>query len=117
MQADAANLLKLRRLKTTMANSLFCATDAGGIGRGSGKLACGVVRRNFQKKTLDNRHGYAIITKRSAKVGADAAIAQLVERVIGNDEVGSSNLPSSSKKLWKHLLSEFFRFVVIFKNL
>ena len=26
----------------------------------------------------------------------DAAIAQMVERVIGNDEVGSSNLPSSS---------------------
>ena len=28
----------------------------------------------------------------------DAVIAQSVERVIGNDEVGSSNLPNSSKK-------------------
>ena len=28
-----------------------------------------------------------------------AAVAQSVERVIGNDEVGSSNLPSSSRKI------------------
>ena len=38
-----------------------------------------------------------------------AAIAQSVERILGKDEVGSSNLPSSSKKPLKSLdLGGFF---------
>lgn len=37
-----------------------------------------------------------------------AAVAQSVERVIGNDEVGSSNLPSSSKKHRKLRFSVLF---------
>ena len=36
-----------------------------------------------------------------------AAIAQSVERILGKDEVASSNLASSSK-LRSHLISEFF---------
>ena len=48
------------------------------------------------KTTLDKSRLYAIITERSGD-RQPAAVAQSVERVIGNDEVGSSNLPSSSK--------------------
>ena len=33
-----------------------------------------------------------------AKLSADAAIAQSVERILGKDEVASSNLASSSKQ-------------------
>ena len=40
--------------------------------------------------------GYIIINV--ARQLTHAAMAQSVERVLGKDEVGSSNLPSSSKK-------------------
>ena len=40
-----------------------------------------------------------------------AVIAQSVERVIGNDEVGSSNLPNSSKKSTVKAVLFFFAFV------
>ena len=42
------------------------------------------------------------------QVGRNAGIAQLVEHVIGNDEVISSNLITSSKKSGKTSL--FYRF-------
>ena len=35
-------------------------------------------------------------------------MAQLVEHILGKDEVPGSNPGSSSKKFRKHLLSEFF---------
>ena len=38
----------------------------------------------------------------------DAAIAQSVERILGKDEVASSNLASSSKKTPKFRLRSFF---------
>ena len=38
----------------------------------------------------------------------NAVIAQSVERVIGNDEVGSSNLPNSSKKSTAKAVLFFF---------
>ena len=41
---------------------------------------------------------------------ASAAMAQLVERVLGKDEVGSSNLPSSSKKAGPALGNRLFYF-------
>ena len=37
-----------------------------------------------------------------------AAIAQLVERILGKDEVGSSNLPSSSTKVLETQVSRTF---------
>ena len=40
----------------------------------------------------------------------NAVIAQSVERVIGNDEVGSSNLPNSSKKSTVEAVLFFFCF-------
>ena len=43
----------------------------------------------------------------------NAVIAQSVERVIGNDEVGSSNLPNSSKKVLD-IMSRIFLFGVSF---
>ena len=47
-----------------------------------------------------------------------AAVAQSVERVIGNDEVGSSNLPSSSNKnrLNRNDLSGFCCFMQFFSR-
>ena len=47
------------------------------------------------KKHLTNPHGYCIIYKLSIE---NAAIAQPVERILGKDEVASSNLASSSMK-------------------
>ena len=44
---------------------------------------------------------------------ANAVIAQSVERVIGNDEVGSSNLPNSSKILDITSGIFFFRWTIM----
>ena len=50
------------------------------------------------KFILDITNYCGIINKLIATdTSANAVIAQSVERVIGNDEVGSSNLPNSSK--------------------
>ena len=46
------------------------------------------------KKVLTKDRCYSIISKLSR----NAAIAQPVERILGKDEVASSNLASSSKK-------------------
>ena len=48
-----------------------------------------------------------------------AAVAQSVERVIGNDEVGSSNLPSSSNmnRLNRDDLSGFAVYMKLFSHL
>ena len=54
---------------------------------------------------LDRKENYVIISK---LIAADAVIAQSVERVIGNDEVGSSNLPNSSKQFPTNVGSCFF---------
>ena len=49
----------------------------------------------MSKNGLTSRYFYAIISK---FVTTSAAIAQPVERILGKDEVASSNLASSSKK-------------------
>ena len=48
----------------------------------------------FYKKCLTNHYERCIMQKLSR----NAAIAQSVERILGKDEVASSNLASSSKK-------------------
>ena len=45
-----------------------------------------------------------------------AAIAQSVERILGKDEVGSSNLPSSSKSRKRYSLAAFLLCKSIAKN-
>ena len=52
--------------------------------------------RGRAEKILDKSETRVIIVK---LIASDAVIAQSVERVIGNDEVGSSNLPNSSKRV------------------
>ena len=61
------------------------ACHAGGRGFKS------LPRRHFKKLRLSRLH--------SSERNRYAAIAQQVERILGKDEVGSSNLPSSSKSL------------------
>ena len=46
------------------------------------------------EKNLDNYH----LMRYNIKAVANAAIAQSVERILGKDEVASSNLASSSKE-------------------
>ena len=48
------------------------------------------------KKVLTNKGGCAIIVKRSEEKDENAAMAQLVEHILGKDEVISSTLISSS---------------------
>ena len=50
----------------------------------------------FYNFFLTNRSSFLIIDKLN-----DAAIAQSVERILGKDEVASSNLASSSRKVLK----------------
>ena len=57
-------------------------------------MAAPVFRRLFLKKVLTIECLYDIM----AKLSRNAAIAQSVERILGKDEVASSNLASSSKK-------------------
>ena len=59
----------------------------------------------FQKKTLDI---FRSPLYNSKAVSTNAAIAQPVERILGKDEVASSNLASSSKKRTKTKWSWFF---------
>ena len=47
---------------------------------------------------MTNRVGCAIIVKRSEEKDENAAMAQLVEHILGKDEVISSNLISSSRQ-------------------
>ena len=54
--------------------------------------------KNFSKKLLTNQDDCYIIHKLSDSETKYAAIAQQVERILGKDEVASSNLASSSKK-------------------
>ena len=53
-------------------------------------------KSKFTKKTLDIFHSPLYNAKAVSK---NAAIAQQVERILGKDEVASSNLASSSKTL------------------
>ena len=55
----------------------------------------GVKLSDFLEKTLDN---FRSMIYNSEAVKRNAAIAQQVERILGKDEVASSNLASSSKK-------------------
>ena len=50
-------------------------------------------------------------------IARDAVIAQSVERVIGNDEVGSSNLPNSSTKSLEPQRLWGFPFFCFYKSL
>ena len=45
----------------------------------------------------------------TSRLRIDAAMAQSVERVLGKDEVPSSNLGSSSRKNSLRFLKEFFQ--------
>ena len=56
------------------------------------------------EKNLDNYH----LMRYNIKAVANAAIAQSVERILGKDEVASSNLASSSKK--KHIRRDVLLF-------
>ena len=74
------------------------ACHAGGRGFKS------LPRRHFKKLRLSRLH--------SSERNRYAAIAQQVERILGKDEVGSSNLPSSSKSL-ESSDSRLFLFVLV----
>ena len=50
----------------------------------------------------------------SEAVKRNAAIAQPVERILGKDEVASSNLASSSKKAWNSNEFQAFFFFVLY---
>ena len=54
-------------------------------------------KKKFSKKVLTNPPACYIIHKLSDSETKYAAIAQQVERILGKDEVASSNLASSSK--------------------
>ena len=54
--------------------------------------------KKFSEKVLTNQTLCYIIHKLSDSEAKYAAIAQQVERILGKDEVASSNLASSSKK-------------------
>ena len=54
--------------------------------------------KKFSEKVLTNQTLCYIIHKLSDSETKYAAIAQQVERILGKDEVASSNLASSSKK-------------------
>ena len=55
------------------------------------------LKQNF-KKVLTKENNFGIISKSSERTTKIAGMAQSVEHVIGNDEVTSSNLVTSSKK-------------------
>ena len=59
----------------------------------------------FYNFFLTNRSSFLIIDKLN-----DAAIAQSVERILGKDEVASSNLASSSKSLENAWFSRDFAY-------
>ena len=59
---------------------------------------CVKKEEKFSEKVLTNRSLCYIIHKLSDSEAKYAAIAQQVERILGKDEVASSNLASSSKK-------------------
>ena len=65
-------------------------------------------RRNFFKNSLTILPFQYIMAKLSSKL---AAIAQPVERILGKDEVASSNLASSSKTLENLVFSRVFLFL------
>ena len=58
---------------------------------------CVKKEEKFSEKVLTNRSLCYIIHKLSDSEAKYAAIAQQVERILGKDEVASSNLASSSK--------------------
>ena len=51
----------------------------------------------FFKNLLTNHSLFVIITSACGKISGNAAMAQLVEHILGKDEVPSSNLGSSSR--------------------
>ena len=59
---------------------------------------CRKKEKKFSEKVLTNQTLCYIIHKLSDSETKYAAIAQQVERILGKDEVASSNLASSSKK-------------------
>ena len=75
--------------------------------------ACHAGGRGF--KSLPRRHfkNYGESRLHSSERNRYAAIAQQVERILGKDEVGSSNLPSSSKTPDSEKNQEFF-FILLF---
>ena len=68
-------------------------------------------KKNFSKKVLTNPPACYIIHKLSDSETKYAAIAQQVERILGKDEVASSNLASSSKTKSSSFRMGFFVFV------
>ena len=71
-----------------------CILPGGKHPRGDGRKK----KKKFSKKVLTNPPACYIIHKLSDSETKYAAIAQQVERILGKDEVASSNLASSSSK-------------------